>query len=42
MSFFDSSAGKVYFEDYGTGEPLVFVHARTLDLRMWKPQLDYF
>jgi pimeloyl-ACP methyl ester carboxylesterase len=42
MPFFKSSAGKVYYEIHGEGEPLVFVHGRTLDSRMWKPQIEYF
>lgn len=42
MSEFLSSAGKVYFEEEGKGEPLIFIHGRTLDHRMWKPQIEFF
>lgn len=42
MSYFESSAGKVYFEIHGSGEPLIFVHGRTLDRRMWLPQMECF
>jgi pimeloyl-ACP methyl ester carboxylesterase len=42
MAYFDSSAGLVHFEEVGQGEPLIFVHGRTLDSRMWQPQINYF
>lgn len=36
------SAGGLYYEVRGTGEPLVFVHAFSLDGRMWDPQIAAF
>jgi pimeloyl-ACP methyl ester carboxylesterase len=42
MSYFNSKAGKVYYEIEGEGNPLVFIHGRTLDSRMWKPQIEHF
>lgn len=42
MSYFRSKAGKVYYEIQGEGDPIVFIHGRTLDARMWKPQVEYF
>ncbi|MBF0208463.1 MAG: alpha/beta hydrolase [Oligoflexia bacterium] len=41
MSYFQSSSGKVFFGESGVGDPLVFIHGRTLDSRMWKPQVDF-
>ncbi len=42
MAYFKSHAGQVYFDEAGQGETIVFVHGRTLDSRMWQPQVDYF
>lgn len=33
---------KIYYEQSGQGEPIIFVHADTLDHRQWKRQVDYF
>jgi len=40
MSYFQSHSGKIYYEDLGKGNPIVFIHGRTLDSRMWQPQID--
>ncbi|MFZ5979117.1 MAG: alpha/beta fold hydrolase, partial [Candidatus Zixiibacteriota bacterium] len=32
----------MYYEEYGTGEPVVFLHGFTLDHRMWTPQIEFF
>ncbi|NMC43491.1 MAG: alpha/beta hydrolase [candidate division Zixibacteria bacterium] len=32
----------LYYEETGTGPPVVFLHGLTLDLRMWRRQIDYF
>ena len=42
MPYFQSTAGKVFYKIQGEGEPLLFIHGRTLDTRMWKPQIEYF
>jgi len=42
MPYFQSHSGKVYYDDQGQGSPLVFIHGRTLDSRMWQPQVDFF
>lgn len=42
MSYFQSHAGQIYYEDIGQGQPLIFIHGRTLDSRMWQPQIDFF
>lgn len=41
MSYIQSHAGRIYFEDLGAGEPLIFIHGRTLDSRMWRPQIEF-
>ncbi|HEV8094193.1 MAG TPA: alpha/beta hydrolase [Burkholderiales bacterium] len=33
---------KLYYEEAGTGAPLVFVHEFAGDLRSWEPQLQHF
>lgn len=32
----------IHYEEAGAGQPLVFLHGLTLDLRMWRRQIDYF
>ena len=34
--------GRLYYECYGAGEPLLFVHGHSLDRRMWREQIDAF
>ena len=33
---------QLYYEDTGTGEPIVFVHEFAGDLRSWEPQVRHF
>ena len=33
---------RLYYEDHGAGEPIVFLHGFTLDHRQWGPQVEYF
>jgi 3-oxoadipate enol-lactonase len=33
---------RLYYEDQGDGEPIVFLHGFTLDHRQWKPQVEFF
>jgi pimeloyl-ACP methyl ester carboxylesterase/8-oxo-dGTP pyrophosphatase MutT (NUDIX family) len=40
QGFIAASDGKLYYEDTGTGEPIIFIHSFTLDRRMWWPQVD--
>ncbi len=46
MTYFQSKSGKVHYERKGKAHEnkgtIIFVHGRTLDIRMWKPQIDYF
>lgn len=37
-----SHGGRMYYEAEGEGEPILFLHGHTLDMRMWKPQLEAF
>lgn len=34
--------GRLYYEEQGSGEPLVFVHGHSLDRRMWREQVARF
>lgn len=34
--------GSLYYEEAGTGEPLVFIHGHSLDHRMWDEQFLEF
>ncbi|HEY5551297.1 MAG TPA: alpha/beta hydrolase, partial [Opitutaceae bacterium] len=42
MPFADSRGVQLYYEEAGTGFPIVFVHEFSHDLRSWEPQLRYF
>jgi pimeloyl-ACP methyl ester carboxylesterase len=42
MPFADSKGVQLYYEEAGTGFPVVFVHEFAHDLRSWEPQLRYF
>ena len=37
-----SHGGRMYYEAEGEGEPILFLHGHTLDMRMWEPQLEAF
>jgi pimeloyl-ACP methyl ester carboxylesterase len=38
----DVDGGRLYYESIGVGEPVVFLHAFTLDTRMWDEQVEAF
>ena len=42
MPFADSRGVQLYYEEAGTGFPIVFVHEFAHDLKSWEPQLRYF
>jgi len=43
MPYMTTSDGvRLYYEDKGTGTPIVFVHEFSGDLRSWAPQVKYF
>lgn len=37
-----AQGGKLYYQIHGEGEPLVFLHGHSLDMRMWETQVDTF
>ena len=37
-----SGKGKMYYEQNGVGETLIFLHGHSLDTRMWDLQWDFF
>ena len=34
--------GSLYYEEAGTGEPLIFINGHTLDRKKWNEQVFYF
>lgn len=42
MPFIASGGMKLYFEEYGRGYPIVFVHEFESDLHSWEAQIRYF
>jgi pimeloyl-ACP methyl ester carboxylesterase len=42
MPYADLGDIRVYYEEYGIGIPVVFLHGLTLDRRMWAPQVEPF
>jgi 3-oxoadipate enol-lactonase len=42
MPYFKSGNIRLYYEESGSGTPLVFLHGFTLDHRMWEKQVEYF
>jgi pimeloyl-ACP methyl ester carboxylesterase len=41
-SFADSGGVRLYYEETGSGTPVVFVHEFAADCRSWEPQVRYF
>ena len=42
MAYFNYHNKNVYYDDYGTGTPLVFLHGNTASSKMFTPILNYF
>lgn len=42
MPYVESDGVKLYFEEYGRGYPIIFVHELESDLRSWEAQVRYF
>ena len=43
MAFAKTDDGiNLYYEEAGTGQPLIFVHEFAADYRSWEPQMRYF
>lgn len=40
--FFEVDDAQIYFEDHGSGDPILFIHGFTLDHTMWNEQVKYF
>ena len=42
MPFADADGVRLYYEETGSGDPIVFVHEFAGDYRSWEPQVRYF
>lgn len=42
MPYFENLGAKLYYEDKGSGDALVFLHGAAWDMRQWKRQVEYF
>ncbi len=42
MPYADARGARLYYEETGTGDPVVFVHEFAGDCRSWEPQVRYF
>jgi pimeloyl-ACP methyl ester carboxylesterase len=42
MPYADSDGARLYYEEVGTGAPIVFVHEFADDLYSWEPQVRFF
>ena len=42
MPFADADGARLYYEESGTGDPIVFVHEFAGDCRSWETQVRYF
>jgi pimeloyl-ACP methyl ester carboxylesterase len=42
MPEIDTGEITLYYEEQGSGDPILFLHGFTLDRRMWRRQMDYF
>lgn len=42
MPYFKNSGAKLYYEDKGKGEVLLFLHGASWDMRQWKNEVNYF
>ena len=42
MPCFENSGAKLYFEETGCGNPLIFLHGAAWDMHQWDEQIRYF
>lgn len=42
MAYADAEGARLYYEETGSGFPIVFVHEFAGDIRSWEPQIRYF
>ena len=40
--FIDIDNGRLWYEERGAGEPLIFIHGHSLDRGIWDEQVSYF
>ncbi|WP_455591558.1 alpha/beta fold hydrolase [Bacteroides sp.] len=40
QGYIDVPRGTLYYEEQGSGEPVILIHGHSLDLRMWDQQFD--
>lgn len=40
--YVDVDNAKLYYEEVGRGEPLIFIHGHSFDLTEWEPQVQFF
>ena len=41
MPYITNSSVRTYYEEHGSGQPVVFLHGFTLDRRMWRDQIPF-
>jgi pimeloyl-ACP methyl ester carboxylesterase len=42
MPYVEATGAKLYFEEYGQGYPIIFIHEFASDIRGWENQLRHF
>lgn len=42
MPYFENAGARLYYEERGCGEALVFLHGASLDLHQWDRQMEHF
>lgn len=42
MPYFENYGAKLYYEEKGSGETLIFLHGASLDMHQWKRQVEHF
>ena len=42
MPYFENQNAKLYYEEHGQGEPLIFLHGASWDMREWDRQVEHF
>ena len=42
MPYVEATGAKLYFEESGSGYPVIFIHELASDLRGWSAQTCYF
>lgn len=42
MPYFENAGARLYYEERGRGEALVFLHGASWDLHQWDRQMEHF